>query len=188
MSPSAFPTVLILASGRGLRFRAAGGQSHKLQALLGGQGVMARTVESVQAAGLPFHIEHSTHHAGMGDSLASAVRATPGLNGWLILPADMPLVLPTTLVAVASALQSGAGAAQPILEGQRGHPVGFAARHFEHLAALAGEQGARSLLNGLRTAGEVIEIAVADPGILLDIDTPQDLVRAQTLWVARSQP
>lgn len=188
MSPAAFPTVLILASGRGLRFRAAGGQSHKLQALLAGRGVMARTVESVQAAGLPWHLEHSQDHAGMGDSLASAVRATANATGWLILPADMPLVLPTTLVEVAAALQSGASAAQPILEGRRGHPVGFSARHFEPLAALAGDQGARSLLSNLRAAGEVVDIPTGDPGILLDIDTPQDLVRAEALWLARARP
>jgi len=185
MNQAAFPTVLILASGRGLRFMAAGGRSHKLQALLGGVSVLERTLESVRASGLPLHMEQSGRHAGMGDSLAAAVRATPDACGWLILPADMPLVLPATLLAVAAALQCGASAAQPVREGQRGHPVGFGAQHHGELVALKGDQGARSLLSGLRTSAKAIDVPTADPGILLDIDTPQDLERAEALWLAR---
>jgi CTP:molybdopterin cytidylyltransferase MocA len=37
------PTVIVLASGRGERFRAAGGEGSKLQALLGGQTVLAKS-------------------------------------------------------------------------------------------------------------------------------------------------
>lgn len=146
---------------------------------------MERTVESVRMAGLPLHMEHSPNHAGMGDSLSAAVRATPTARGWLILPADMPLVLPQTFLALAAALQSGASAAQPVWQGRHGHPVGFAAGHFAHLAALAGDQGARVLLSSLRAGGAVVDIPTIDPGVLLDIDTPQDLARAEALWSAR---
>lgn len=185
-APIGPPTVLVLASGQGARYRAGGGQTHKLQALLAGRPVLERTLESVRRAGLPLHLEHSSLHAGMGDSLAAAVRATPAAHGWLILPADMPLALPRTLLAVASALQSdGAAAAQPVVDGRRGHPVGFASRHFERLATLTGDQGARSLLSALRAAGAVMDITTDDAGALLDIDTPQDLAQAEALWRAR---
>jgi molybdenum cofactor cytidylyltransferase len=33
----------------------------------------------------------------MGDSIAAAVKATAGAKGWLILPADLPLVQAATL-------------------------------------------------------------------------------------------
>ncbi|MCZ2496539.1 NTP transferase domain-containing protein [Xylophilus sp. Kf1] len=181
-----WPTVLILASGQGRRFRAAGGSTHKLEALLGGRTVLQCTVESVRRAGLPMHLEHRDDHAGMGDSLAAAVRAVSPEHGWLVLPADMPMVLPRTLRAVAQAVRSGACAAQPLFELQRGHPVGFAARHGVRLAALSGDQGARSLLSDLRAEGAVVECPVDDPGVLLDIDTPQDLTRAESLWLARA--
>ncbi|HET7837586.1 MAG TPA: NTP transferase domain-containing protein, partial [Variovorax sp.] len=129
MTPAAeppLPTVIVLASGRGERFRAAGGSGHKLQAALAGATVLDHTLAAVRASGLPWHLE-DVGHPGMGDSIAAAVRATPGAAGWLILPADLPLVQPATLKAVASALAGSVRAAQPHYRGQRGHPVGFAA-------------------------------------------------------------
>ena len=44
--PPDFPTVLILASGRGERFKASGGMVHKLQALLAGKPVLQRTLDN----------------------------------------------------------------------------------------------------------------------------------------------
>ncbi len=98
------PTVLILASGRGTRFIASGGQGNKLQARLGNQTVLQHTLAAVQASGLPWHLEDSGQ-PGMGDSIAAAVRATEGAAGWLILPGDLPLVQSTTLRAVAASLR-----------------------------------------------------------------------------------
>jgi HPt (histidine-containing phosphotransfer) domain-containing protein len=71
------PVVLVLASGRGERFRAAGGTTHKLQALLGGRTVLEHTLAAVRDSGLPWHLEDAGH-PGMGDSIAAAVRATRG--------------------------------------------------------------------------------------------------------------
>ena len=45
------PTVLILASGRGERFKASGGTVHKLQALLAGKPVLQHTLDAVRASG-----------------------------------------------------------------------------------------------------------------------------------------
>ena len=69
------PTVLILASGRGERFKASGGSVHKLQALLAGKPVLQHTLDAVRASGLPWHVEDAGH-PGMGDSIAAAVRHT----------------------------------------------------------------------------------------------------------------
>ena len=41
------PVVLVLASGRGERFLASGGSTHKLQADLGGRTVLQRTLDAV---------------------------------------------------------------------------------------------------------------------------------------------
>ncbi|MFT4265815.1 MAG: NTP transferase domain-containing protein, partial [Xenophilus sp.] len=113
MAGGALPVVLVLASGRGERFRASGGQVDKLQALLGGRPVIGRTLDAVHASGLPWRVEDAGH-PGMGDSIAAAVRATREAPGWLVLPADLPLVRPQTLRRVADALAAGAGAAQPV--------------------------------------------------------------------------
>jgi molybdenum cofactor cytidylyltransferase len=201
-------TVLMLASGRGARFLASGGRVHKLDAQLAGRPVRERTLDAVRASGLPWHLEDAGH-PGMGDSIAAAVRATAGAVGWLILPADLPLVLPRTLVAVARAMaarQPGDGfaststststaravrtayAVQPAHEGRRGHPVGFAPGCREELLRLRGEFGAQPILRRLREAGLVEDLAVDDAGIVTDIDTLADLAAAEALLLSRAGP
>ena len=182
--PSDLPTVLVLASGRGERFRASGGALHKLAALLGGRPVLERTLDAVRASGLPWHLEDAGH-PGMGDSIAAAVRATAGAAGWLVLPADLPMVRPDTLRRVADALAAGAAAVQPQHEGRRGHPVAFGAGARDALLALTGERGAAPVLQALRARGAVLDLAVDDVGIVTDIDTLADLAAAEALLAAR---
>jgi len=167
------PVVLVLASGRGERFVASGGAGSKLQALLGGRPVLARTLDAVRASGLPWHVEDAGH-PGMGDSISAAVRATRDAPGWLVLPGDLPLVQPQTLRAVAEAL-AASEVVVPTFQGQRGHPVGFAARCRDELAALSGPKGAVSVLQ----AHAVTELPVSDDGILVDIDTVEALAEAE---------
>lgn len=175
------PVVLVLASGRGERFTASGGQGSKLQAPLGGSTVLARTLAAVRASGLPWHLEDAGH-PGMGDSIAAAVRATAGAPGWLVLPGDLPLVQPGTLRRLARALASGSAlVVLPRHQGQRGHPVGFGAACGPHLQALQGAQGAAAIVRAHAAKGEVVEMDVDDAGCVTDIDTVQDLALAQAL-------
>lgn len=169
--PGSSPTVLILASGRGERFVASGGQGSKLQAMLQGKTVLQHTVDAVRASGLPYHVE-TAPHPGMGDSIAAAVRATPDAAGWLVLPGDLPLIQPATLQAVANALADHA-AVVPLFEGQRGHPVGFSAQCRATLEELKGNRGAALVLS----AYHAIEFVVNDAGSVTDIDTLDDLNR-----------
>lgn len=178
------PTVIVLASGRGERFRAAGGTGSKLQAPLGGGTVLGHTLAAVRASGLPWHLEDAGH-PGMGDSIGAAVRATAGAAGWLILPGDLPLVRAETLRRVAAALTGAMRAAQPRYGEERGHPVGFAAGCGEQLMGLSGNQGAAPVLRALREAGAVADIEVDDIGIVTDIDTPDALARAEALLARR---
>ena len=166
------PTVIVLASGRGERFLASGGGTHKLQALLSGRPLLQHTLDAVKASGLPWHLEDAGH-PGMGDSIAAAVRATCTAAGWMILPGDLPLVQADTLRYVATALP-GHDVVVPVYQGRRGHPVRFAARFCAALMALAGERGAAEIARG---AG-ITELAVTDAGCVTDIDTVQDLQRA----------
>lgn len=171
------PTVLVLASGRGERFRASGGHGSKLQALLAGRPVLAHTLAAVRASGLPFHVEDAGH-PGMGDSIAAAVAATRGAAGWLVLPGDLPLVRPESLRAVAAAL-AGHTVVLPVHGGVRGHPVGFGPACRDALLALGGAEGAASVVKGQRAAGGVIELPLDDAGIVTDVDTVADLARIE---------
>ena len=173
------PTVLVLASGRGERFAASGGGTHKLQALLAGKPVLQHTLDAVAASGLPWHLEDAGH-PGMGDCIAAAVRATPEAAGWLILPGDLPLVQAATLRAVAQALAQHA-VVVPTFRGKRGHPVGFSVVCLAALLGLEGNHGAAPVVRAQAAINSVALIDVTDEGTVTDIDTLDDLRRAEAL-------
>jgi molybdenum cofactor cytidylyltransferase len=110
---------------------------------------------------------------GMGASLATAVRASGDVAGWVIALADMPYIRPDTIAKVAASLAAGAPIVAPAYRGERGHPVGLSLRFRAQLEALRSDEGARSVLK--ENAGLIELIEVDDPGIRRDIDTPADL-------------
>lgn len=198
MSVAASPTVIVLAAGLGSRFSGAG---HKLAQLLAddqGAGdsaaVLSLTLRHAIASRLPVLVVTTSELAplaqeevaardilvvpsaarvrgrGMGDSIAAGVAARSDATGWLLLPGDMPRVAPGTLNAVARALD-----VHPVAfaqhHGRRGHPVGFSAELYSELIALTGDEGARRLV--ARYPAHAVE--VEDAGVLIDIDTAEDL-------------
>src|SRR5512143_139699 len=110
---------------------------------------------------------------GMGASLACGVQATANAKGWLVALADMPWITPATIARVAAAVADGALLAAPFHAGERGHPVGFGAACYAELAALTGDEGAKSLIAAHRD--RVTRIDVDDRGVLRDVDAPADL-------------
>ncbi len=188
---------VVLAAGRGRRFAASGGGPFKQARRFRGDRTIVEHVCALyaDAAGLPvvcaLHPELETlagrlieagHRvvpvadadAGMGHSLAAAVAAAPSASGWLIALADMPRIQPGTIRAVADALLAGAALCAPYHEGRRGHPVGFGKEFGPALRALAGDEGARSILEANRARLQRID--VDDPGVIYDINVPGDLL------------
>jgi molybdenum cofactor cytidylyltransferase len=109
----------------------------------------------------------------MGATLATGVAATAEAAGWVIALADMPWIAPATVATIATRIAAGAAICAPVRAGRRGHPVGFDRRYRDALMRLTGDQGARSVIAAHRDA--LLEIAVDDPGILRDVDRPEDL-------------
>lgn len=169
------PTVIILASGRGERFTASGGNTHKLQANLAGKTVLQRTLDAVRGSGLEWHLEEGSH-CGMGDSIAAAVHKTSQAKGWLILPADLPLIQSDTLWAIAAALK-GHDVVVPVYRGRHGHPVAFSSGCHQALINLKGDRGAVFVVR----AHGAMELATEDVGCVTDIDTVDDLRTAEGL-------
>lgn len=186
------PVVVVLGAGQGSRYK---GARHKLAETLGPHSVLSRTVRNAIATGLPVVVvttpafmdeaarlvarrdvvvlgqQHGgVAPGGMGDSIAAGVAARASARGWLLLPADMPLVQPETLLQVAAALDDNA-VAYAQHRGRRGHPVAFGAELLSDLLRLTGEEGARRIVSRYPAAG----VEVNDPGVLLDMDTEQDL-------------
>ncbi len=119
----------------------------------------------------------------MGDSIAAAVRATPDANGWLVLPGDLPLIQASTLLLLAEKLARH-DVVIPVCKGRRGHPVGFSRACREQLMGLKGEQGAARVAH----SHVVMEVPVDDVGAITDIDTVEDLQRAEGLLKERLPP
>ena len=113
----------------------------------------------------------------MADSLATGVRFSANFeaanNGFVIALADMPYIKTETIIAIANKVADGASIVIPIYQNQRGHPVGFSAKFRGDLENLQGDEGARSIIK--RYADELELLPTDDSGILVDIDTPNDL-------------
>lgn len=187
------PTIVVLAAGQGSRF---GGGSHKLRQRFGPGTVLSGTLRHAVETGWPVAVVTTPMLAdevarwiatrdtvlltmaeaarGMGHSIAAGVSAHAAAPGWLVLPGDMPLVRPSTLVEVGRALEE-----HPVAyaqhQGRRGHPVAFAAELYSELIALRGDEGARRLLARYPAFG----VDVDDPGTLMDVDTEDDLAAAR---------
>lgn len=131
-----------------------------------------RLAASLRTAGLRV-VACAQADDGMGRSLACGVVAAKDADGWVVTLADMPWIAPATIRAIANAIAAGADIAAPSFDGERGHPVGFARRHYGALSALTGDAGARALLD--RHRDRVALVAVDDAGILRDVDLPADL-------------
>jgi molybdenum cofactor cytidylyltransferase len=193
------PHIIVLAAGQSTRF---GGNQHKLmqpwlgatllensllQAVASHLPVVVVTTEALASLArkhvaardvvvVPAMNETSHLRLGVGFSIAAGVSASPNAPGWLMLPADMPLIQVQTLQRVARRLSE-----HPVVfaqyQGRRGHPVGFSAELYSELIALTGDEGAKRLV--LRYPAHAV--LVDDPGVLLDVDTPRDLDEARRM-------
>jgi molybdenum cofactor cytidylyltransferase len=111
---------------------------------------------------------------GMGASLACAARAAADADAFVVALADMPFIRSSTIAAVRDALVAGAPLVAPYFRARRGHPVGISAKFRSELEALRGDEGAKKIVAA--NEASLVKIPVGDPGVLRDIDTPQDLV------------
>ena len=186
-------TGLLLAAGRGRRFDPSGLQDKLLQILpQQGEHVAVRSARRLaQALASTLVVVHpdalrlmtllhesglttsccADAAAGMGHTLAHGVRSSAAAPGWIVALADMPHVQSSTIAALDAAIRDGADIAVPVYQGRRGNPVGFSRVHQQALLDMHGDQGAREVVR----MHPVVEVEVDDPGILFDIDTPEDL-------------
>ncbi len=105
-------------------------------------------------------------------SLRLAVAELPGpVAAIAYLPVDHPLVRPDTVAhLLAEAAEAGAALTLPVYGAKRGHPAIFARAVFAELLDPSLEGGARTVVH--RHLGRARIVAVDDPGVVTDIDTP----------------
>jgi molybdenum cofactor cytidylyltransferase len=119
-------------------------------------------------------IENPEWNKGQSFSVAAGLKALPpNTCGALFLLGDQPLVMVRTINRLVSAFHDTDNwILVPRFQGKRGNPVLVAKPLFSRLASPAGDAGARVLFREF--APRMQSIAVADAGILKDVDTPED--------------
>jgi molybdenum cofactor cytidylyltransferase len=137
----------------------------------------------ILVSGVPHDVEHRGDW--MVRCLASAIMTRSHADGWLVLPADMPMLQASTLHALVRGLTQGP-IVFPTYRHVRGHPVAFAAELYSELVRLDNEQGLRRLAARYPS----VEVEVDDPGILMALQPHSDLahLRAQLGGPALAHP
>ena len=120
-------------------------------------------------------LENPHHDQGMFSSIVAGLRRLGAVDGVLLLPVDIPLVRPATVIALAAAFD-GATTIIPHFRGMPGHPPLLAGPLIPKILTDDGRGGLRRLLAQLPRS-EVLTLPVWDQGILLDADTPEDWIR-----------
>ncbi|MEM7046759.1 MAG: nucleotidyltransferase family protein [Pseudomonadota bacterium] len=189
------PIALILAAGLSRRM----GRDHKLLLRQKGMTIIERTTCAFIQAGfeditvitgygheqiesclakMPVHfIYNADYREGMATSIRAGMHSVTG--DFSICPGDLPWLQSTTVRTLKCAWQARDLTRHrvliPVFEQQFGHPVFFAQDLAPSLHALRGDVGARNLLRALVDSDHALLLEVEDPGILRDVDTPQDL-------------
>ena len=180
---------VVPAAGSSERFGGA-----KLRADVGGVPLIERTIGSLREAGVddivlvvgpetgllteardvtvvvnpdPSRGMFSSLQAGLEDVLADAI---------LVLPGDMPFVLPSTIRSLIQVYEARGGIVSPRCNGKRGHPI-VMPPILQRSVLAAGPSS--TLHHVLKVHPELrIDLDVEDGGVLHDVDTKEDLARA----------
>jgi molybdenum cofactor cytidylyltransferase len=186
-------TAILLAAGASARF----GAPDKLIQPLAGRPLLLHAAERLQA--LPFQrrlavvaradgaggrllrtigfelVENDAAHTGLASSIRAGIRAAreSESESALIALADMPFVPADHFAALVERLTAADAAVASHAAGRKTVPAAFRRGLFAQLLGLTGDAGARDLLR----AATPLPIA---PTHLADVDTPDDLARAQS--------
>ncbi|MBQ3276945.1 MAG: histidine phosphatase family protein [Oscillospiraceae bacterium] len=114
---------------------------------------------------------------GMIDSLRLGLSALPEeTEGAFVLPADAPGFTLFTLRREMEAFASGgADVIRPTAGGKPGHPLLLRRSFFPLVRDFDGREGLRGLLS--RHGERVLDLALPEPGLVMDADTPEDYRR-----------
>lgn len=143
-----------------------------------------------------FPVINTDYSAGMFSSVQTGIRAIPSYcRAFFLLPVDMPLVRPETIgqlleaftLAFPPTFASGKEEVKgeeegkcsvvyrPCYQGRRGHPPLISAALIPDILAFDEPGGLRAFI--ARSCRRIVDVPCDDPGILIDIDTPDDYER-----------
>jgi molybdenum cofactor cytidylyltransferase len=111
-------------------------------------------------------------------------RLHPQPEAFLLAPADHPALDASAVRALCDSFHSDPSHSilVPVHGGRRGHPALVAWRHVAGIRALAADRGINAYFR--EHANELREVSAAGPGVLCDLDTPEDYDRLRETWEA----
>jgi len=121
------------------------------------------------------------HNANFAEGMFTSVQAgvaslQAGIEGFLLLPVDVPLIRASTVRRVlGKAATAGVPIVHPVYRGSRGHPPFIGRALFDEILESDGNGGLRAILT--RHGQEAASVTVFDRGCLLDMDNPEDYRR-----------
>lgn len=120
-------------------------------------------------------IENPDYADGMSTSLRVGISHLQDVDAAVVGLADMPWIRENHVDALLDAYDPGGESTicVPMYGRKRGNPVLWAASHFPQLQALEGDVGGKVLLE--RFPASICYVAVSDPGVNVDVDTPEAL-------------
>jgi molybdenum cofactor cytidylyltransferase len=117
---------------------------------------------------------------GMLSTIQTGVTCLGSAPGILLVsPADLPRLRAESVIELlrrmSEAGETGAPLAVPVYQGKRGHPLALAPALIPEIFDLDPAIGLKQLRD--RHASELLEVHVDDPGVIQDVDTPEDYER-----------
>ncbi|WP_371380653.1 DVU_1551 family NTP transferase [Sporomusa aerivorans] len=133
-------------------------------------------------------IENRNYAAGMFSSVITGLKTFSGEEeAFFLLPGDTPLIRKRSIKDLIRVFrQTGAAVIYPVFNGQRGHPPLISAKLYDSILTGDGAGGLRHILD--RFTADSVEVAVADQGVLLDIDTQEDYRQLIQFYERRKVP
>lgn len=183
---------IILAAGKSQRF----GASKMLHRLANDKSILEQTVSQYSAhfSALTVVLNENQAHLeelldqmkslqvevvlskwadlGMSQSLIAGLQQHEEATSIMIALGDMPYISAETIGQLSSAMSANQ-IVLPRYQGMLGNPVSFGQRFFAELGQLTGDQGGKKIVNA--HADSVVLVDVDDQGVLLDIDTPEQI-------------
>jgi len=128
-----------------------------------------------RSVSLPSVVFNPDYERGMITSFQAGIRKlSRDTTGAFLFLVDHPLVESTTIESMIMNLAPNR-IVLPTFERRRGHPVLFSSEVLEEILALGPSEGANIVVR--KNPDRIIEVPVNAPGILVDIDTPEQFER-----------
>ena len=128
---------------------------------------------------LPARVVYNPDYAQgeMLSSIQTGLRAaSPQATAALIVLGDQPGISTAVIARIVTALRAhGDRICLPTYGGRRGHPIGLPRRFWPEVLALGGDASLRDVIR--RHQADIMEVAVPDEAVLVDMDTPEDYKR-----------